>query len=149
MTLKVQQQCKETGCEMWQKVCFAGNSQPPVHLLEKWGWQVSIASRHLMGLGRLSAGLKHDTLSGWEQLPEPFEVILRTDLSTFRQSWGAVRRWWGGQILLGACPDLSGGPCQAKPRQVQQRPLSQAPPSCGLNWISPSASRGSQTELVS
>lgn len=47
---------------MWQKVCFAGDSQPPVHLLEKWGWQVSIAGRHCMGLGLLSAELKHGTL---------------------------------------------------------------------------------------
>ena len=37
-------------CGLWQMVCLAGDSQLPVHhLLEKWGWQVSMQTQYGVG----------------------------------------------------------------------------------------------------
>lgn len=56
-------------CGMWQKVYSVGDSQPLVHLPEKW------ASKHRGGGSPCRAEAWHShCLSGWEGLPEPFKV---------------------------------------------------------------------------
>lgn len=60
-------------CGIRQKVCFAGDSQPSMHL--PWGWQVSMASRHSMESGLLSAGPKHGILIASEAGSVPLSLL--------------------------------------------------------------------------